>query len=87
MWIGIIFEKCHDVVCLSGIYDSKELAITNLRKGFIESYKFQCFLKDNPEFILNDSDELTELLECCCEDEGTEQNYILIMKHIKSPLV
>ena len=77
MWIGIIFEKCHDKVYLSGIYDSKELAITNLRKGFIESDEFKWFLKYNPEIILKDSDELSELLECC---DGMERNYILIME-------
>jgi hypothetical protein len=79
MWIGIIFEKCHDKVYLSGIYDSKEHAITNLRKEFIESDVFKWF-GGGPEIILKDSDELTELLEYC---EGMERNYILIMENIK----
>tara|TARA_B110000285_G_C15027077_1_gene564716 strand:- start:61 stop:315 length:255 start_codon:yes stop_codon:yes gene_type:complete len=83
MWIGIIFEKCHNVVYLSGIYDSKEQAITNLRKEFIESSKFKWFLKYNPEIILKDSDELYELLEYC---EGMETNYILIIEKTKMKL-
>ena len=37
-------------------------------------------MKYNPEIILKDSDELTELLECC---DGMERNYILIMENIK----